>query len=73
MGIKKEKVYKGSSFAKLSDFYAVQCFDIWIKENYILNDKNSGFSSGNKILDKQNTLLLHSNGIVFHNNERNNK
>ncbi len=69
----KENVCKEFSFEKLSDFYVVQCFDVWIEKNYLLNHKNCGFSSGHKILDKQNTLLLYIQMDVFHNNERHNK
>ncbi len=47
----KENVCKEFSFEKLSDFYVVQCFDVWIEDEcYLLNDKNSGFSSEHKIL-----------------------
>jgi hypothetical protein len=57
---KKERVCKESKIsAKLSDYYVVQCFDVWIEENYLLNNKSCGLSSRHKVFDKQNTLLLH--------------
>ncbi len=37
----------------------MQCFDVWIEENYLMNDQNSELSSGHKVFDKQNTYLLH--------------
>jgi alpha-tubulin suppressor-like RCC1 family protein len=56
----KEIISKESKIiAKLRDFYVVQCFDVWIEENYYLNNDNSGLSSEHKLFDKQNTPLLH--------------
>ncbi len=45
--------------SKLSDYYVVQWFDVRIEDNYLLNNKSWGLSSGHKVFDKQNTLLLH--------------
>jgi serine/threonine protein kinase len=64
-----ETVRKESQIAKLSAKYVVQCYDVWIEENYLLNDKNIDrikllknpdlSLSGHNVFDPHNTLLLH--------------
>jgi alpha-tubulin suppressor-like RCC1 family protein len=64
-----ETVRKESIIANLNDKYVVQCYDVWIEENYLLNDINKdrirlleipdSSLSGHKVFDPNNTLLLH--------------
>ncbi len=49
--------------SNLNHKYVVQCYDVWIEENYLINENNiitnEAISSGANFLDRRNNLLLH--------------